>query len=277
MRSSESSLQADFQKDGFYILKEPALDTDLVNRARAGMDLLREGVYDTGTPHAGGKWKPGDDPNSLCKMEIPQLGNLAIRELITSEEIGRLAAEATGAAMIQVWWVQLLYKPPTPNDEQAPNRVGWHQDWNYWKPSWERRERTADRVGSAVRRRGGFRAHALRTWQPWLGARGGQRLLQPGDRPGGNRATARKRVGGSTSADAGGCPEFARQADVSRQRHQQVRPAAAQPRRSSADRKEPAAGQPQRGDMQVHGAKGDLSCDLRRSVSERLFLSGRLE
>jgi hypothetical protein len=137
MGSSESSLQADFQKDGFYILEEPALDADLVNRARAGMDLLREGVYDTGTPHGGGKWKPGDDPNSLCKMEIPQLGNLAIRELITSTEIGRLAAAATGAAMIQVWWVQLLYKPPTPDDEQAPNRVGWHQDWNYWKPSWD--------------------------------------------------------------------------------------------------------------------------------------------
>ena len=132
----ESSLKADFQEDGFYILQEPALDADLVNRASAGMDMLREGVHDTGTPPAGSKWNP-DNPNSLCKMEMPQLGNLAIRELAHAAEIGRIAAAATDAAMIQVWWVQLLYKPPTPNDQQAPTRVGWHQDWNYWLPGWE--------------------------------------------------------------------------------------------------------------------------------------------
>ena len=130
-------MQVDFQKDGYGILDQPVLDADLVNGARAGMDLLRQGVYDTGTPHGGGKWSPGDDPDSLCKMEIPQLGNLAIRELIGAAEIGSHAAAATGAAMIQVWWVQLLYKPPTPDDEQAPNRVGWHQDWNYWHSGWE--------------------------------------------------------------------------------------------------------------------------------------------
>ena len=132
-----TSIQGDFARDGFCILPEPVIEADLIDRARASMDRVREGSYDTGIRPADSKWNPGDDPNSLGKIEMPQLASRALRELVRSPEIGRLAAEITGGTTVQVWWVQLLYKPPTPEMEEAPTRVGWHQDWNYWKSTWE--------------------------------------------------------------------------------------------------------------------------------------------
>ena len=75
-------------------------------------------------------WNPGDDPGKLCKIEMPQLANRAIMDLISHPALGALAAEITGASMVQVWWVQLLYKPPV--DENKNTIVGYHQDRQYW-------------------------------------------------------------------------------------------------------------------------------------------------
>ena len=44
-------------------------------------------------------------------------------------------AESTGADWLQVFWVQMLDKPP--EDPSVPARVGWHQDWHYWREHWE--------------------------------------------------------------------------------------------------------------------------------------------
>ena len=49
---------------------------------------------------------------------------------------GALAAALTGAAMVQVWWVQLLYKPAVPRNREATLKIGWHQDRHYWT-TWE--------------------------------------------------------------------------------------------------------------------------------------------
>src|SRR5437764_529973 len=78
----------------------------------ARMRLGSAGEYETGTPPQPSYWKPGDDPRKLCKIEMPQVANHAIMELITHPALGELAAEITGARWVQVWWVQLLYKPP---------------------------------------------------------------------------------------------------------------------------------------------------------------------
>ncbi|HIG45053.1 MAG TPA: hypothetical protein EYQ20_01005 [candidate division Zixibacteria bacterium] len=125
-----------YHHDGFCILKKPVLDSDCVSAARQGMDMIRAGEYDTGTPPEPSPWNPGDDRKVLCKIEQPQQASQAIRALIGSSEIGKLAATITGAKMVQVWWVQLLYKPPTSADGTAQTRVGWHQDWNYWRTTW---------------------------------------------------------------------------------------------------------------------------------------------
>ena len=51
-------------------------------------------------------------------------------------DLGRWAARVTGASMVQVWWTQLLYKPPQPAEGEAELNIGWHQDRHYWR-AWE--------------------------------------------------------------------------------------------------------------------------------------------
>ena len=81
-------------------------------------------------------WQPGDDPQRLCKIEKPQIANRAIMDLIKHPALGALAAEVCAAEWVQVWWVQLLYKPPVAGAESSRTHVGWHQDRNYWG-AWE--------------------------------------------------------------------------------------------------------------------------------------------
>jgi ectoine hydroxylase-related dioxygenase (phytanoyl-CoA dioxygenase family) len=118
-----------FQDDGFSIFSEPIVPLELVERANHGMDELIAGCYDTGEPPVSG-WEPGSDPNQLIKIESPHFANHAIRELISHPAIGEYAAALTGADMVQVWWVQMLHKPPVQSG--LANSVGWHQDRSYW-------------------------------------------------------------------------------------------------------------------------------------------------
>lgn len=127
---------AQYQRDGFYIHDSAVLPADSVDRAVEGMDAVRRGEYDTGVPPKSSAWNPGDDPALLCKIEKPQIANRAIMALIQDSSLGALAAEVTGAEWIQVWWVQLLYKPPVAIGAANSVNVGWHQDRNYWG-AWE--------------------------------------------------------------------------------------------------------------------------------------------
>lgn len=122
---------ATYVRDGFFIHEEPVVPDDLVRRAVVGMDQIREGHYDTGRPPSDSPWNPGDDPNRLCKIENPQFASRAVYELVSHPSIGQLAAEISGATMVQVWWVQLLYKPKVTSESKPV--VGWHQDRTYWE------------------------------------------------------------------------------------------------------------------------------------------------
>lgn len=121
-----------YEQQGYCIVDRPGLPSDTVREAVKGMDAVRGGDYETGTPPAPSPWNPGDDPDALCKIEMPQLSNLAIRRLIASPVLGEWAAKITGAEMVQVWWVQLLYKPSLPHGAKTTTNVGWHQDMHYW-------------------------------------------------------------------------------------------------------------------------------------------------
>ncbi|MEK6571592.1 MAG: phytanoyl-CoA dioxygenase family protein [Bacteroidota bacterium] len=125
-----------YESDGFYISSAPVIPLELVQRAIAGMDAVRAGIYDTGLPPQWSPWNPGDDPRKLCKIEMPQVANRAIMELVSHPALGKLAAEITGARLVQVWWVQLLYKPPQDSETTFHTNVGWHQDRQYWQ-EWE--------------------------------------------------------------------------------------------------------------------------------------------
>jgi ectoine hydroxylase-related dioxygenase (phytanoyl-CoA dioxygenase family) len=128
--SVSSDLRQRYLDDGF-VVAERVIPQDVVQRALDGMDAVRRGEYDTGKPPIDSPWKPGDDPNKLCKIEMPHLASKGIREILTHPALGEVAAAVTGAKMVQIWWVQLLYKPPVgPN---SGTNVGWHQDKQYWK------------------------------------------------------------------------------------------------------------------------------------------------
>jgi hypothetical protein len=124
-----------FEQDGYYLHTAPLLPSELIRGATAGMDALRAGEYETGVPPQPSFWNPGDDPAKLGKIEMPQVANRAIRGLITHPALGALAAEVIGARRVQVWWVQLLYKPPAKGG-QTGTSIGWHQDRHYWQV-WE--------------------------------------------------------------------------------------------------------------------------------------------
>ena len=127
---------AQYANDGFYIQAQPIIPRSIVDAAVTGMEEVRAGRYDTGTPPQPSYWKPGDDPNKLGKIEMPQIANRAIMTLLQYPALGELAAEVTGAKAVQIWWVQLLYKPPALPDAPVTTNVGWHQDRHYWK-SWD--------------------------------------------------------------------------------------------------------------------------------------------
>ena len=131
-----SPTQEQYQTDGFYIPQDPILPPEVVERAVAGMDAVRQGRYDTGQPPQPSRWNPGDDLNELCKIELPQQADLGIRALVSHADLGQWAARVTGARMVQVWWTQLLYKPPQSENGKADLNIGWHQDRHYWQV-WE--------------------------------------------------------------------------------------------------------------------------------------------
>ena len=125
-----------YEEDGYYLAQEPVFPPDLIARAVAGMDAVRNGEYDTGREPQPSGWKPGDDPSRLCKIEQPQFGSHALRDLLRYPDLGRMAASLTKADRVQVWWVQLLVKPSAPAGSVATANVGWHQDRYYWN-AWE--------------------------------------------------------------------------------------------------------------------------------------------
>ncbi|MCY4351810.1 MAG: hypothetical protein OXC45_01735, partial [Gemmatimonadetes bacterium] len=101
------TLSKQYQKDGFCAIDDPIFPPDVVDAATEGMDAIRAGKYDTGHPPENSRWNPGDDPKALCKIEMPQFASHAIMDLVSHPALGKLAAEVTGAKMVQVWWVQL--------------------------------------------------------------------------------------------------------------------------------------------------------------------------
>ncbi|MDX1418461.1 MAG: phytanoyl-CoA dioxygenase family protein [Rubricoccaceae bacterium] len=131
-----TDLRTRYEADGFVLVQEPVLSPDLVAAARAGLEAVRDGRYDTARAPYASPWTPGDDPDALCKIEMPHLASRALQAVARHPGIGAAAAAITGAERVQVWWAQLLYKPPATRPD-ARTRVGWHQDYQYWASDWE--------------------------------------------------------------------------------------------------------------------------------------------
>ncbi len=130
------TLRERYEQDGVCLCREPAVPAGVVARAVAGMDALMRGEYETGVPPQPSFWKPGDAPQKLVKIEMPQVADRRIMDLIRHPALGRLAADVTGASWVQVWWVQMLVKPSAGSGDGDSPHVGWHQDRQYWQ-QWE--------------------------------------------------------------------------------------------------------------------------------------------
>ena len=86
-----------YRRDGFFLCPEPLIPAETLGQAVAGMDRVRAGEYDTGRPPRPSSWSPGDDPNALCKIEMPQIASHAIMQLVSHPALGAKAAEITAA------------------------------------------------------------------------------------------------------------------------------------------------------------------------------------
>ncbi|MGI8907712.1 MAG: phytanoyl-CoA dioxygenase family protein [Candidatus Sumerlaeaceae bacterium] len=131
-----ASIKQQYDAQGFYLNVAQRLPAELIRRSTAGMMAIRRGEYDTGRPPEESGWNPGDSEDVLCKIEQPQFASRAVLELVSHPLLGQIAAEATGAQWVQVWWVQLLFKPPSRQATAGGTNIGWHQDRNYWQ-RWE--------------------------------------------------------------------------------------------------------------------------------------------
>jgi ectoine hydroxylase-related dioxygenase (phytanoyl-CoA dioxygenase family) len=122
---------AQFHRDGFYIAP-PSIPRDAIERVIPRMDAVMRGEYETGVAPLRA-WNPTDSPTKIRKIDQAHLSDRAIFEFVTHPAIGRWAAALTGARMIQLWALQMLYKPA--GGDTAGN-IGWHQDRQYWTTWW---------------------------------------------------------------------------------------------------------------------------------------------
>jgi ectoine hydroxylase-related dioxygenase (phytanoyl-CoA dioxygenase family) len=128
--------RAHYGADGFYLHTTSLFPDALLRNATAGQEAVKRGEYETGTPPQNSYWNPGDDERKLVKIEMSQLANRAIWELVTYPALGEMAAAITGAQWVQIWWTQLLIKPPADAEGAGSPNIGWHQDRHYWQ-IWE--------------------------------------------------------------------------------------------------------------------------------------------
>lgn len=117
-----------YERDG-YCLTPPLIEAELLARAIPRMEAVMREEYETGVPPRP-SWKPGDSDTKIRKIDQVHLSDRTLFELVTHPEVGRWAAQLTGARRIQVWAVQMLYKPPGGGEG---GNIGWHQDRQYWR------------------------------------------------------------------------------------------------------------------------------------------------
>ena len=126
------SARASFERDGFLVNPTPLIAPDLLERAHAAMDDVMAERYDT--EPVGLARYPVEDPRALVKVDQAHTASSVLFELVTSPAIGALAAQLTGAELVQLWAVQLLHKP---GGGASAGAVGWHQDQDYWHSWWD--------------------------------------------------------------------------------------------------------------------------------------------
>ena len=119
------------KNDGFCFLPKIFSKEDIY-KAREGLWRVINGEYRSGRKPENRFWEPGEDPNSIIKIDKPHLCDQSVWHLITNKKFGQVLAKATNAKYIQVWHSQVVWKPHSKNQK---GNAGWHRDSQYW-PFW---------------------------------------------------------------------------------------------------------------------------------------------
>jgi ectoine hydroxylase-related dioxygenase (phytanoyl-CoA dioxygenase family) len=125
-------LKWDYERDGFCLAPSP-FSADMIEAARRGADAVLRGEFDTGRAPRLRQSLPSEEHPTLAKIAQPHYASEALRRLVASPELGRLAAALVGAQMVQAWAVDLFAKQPSTGETSS---VGWHQDGvytSYWE------------------------------------------------------------------------------------------------------------------------------------------------
>lgn len=112
-----------YDKDGFILVNQPVLPVDLVRKARARVEAVIAGEFDTGIAHWGGVNL--DDNTQLQRIAQIHICDKTIHQLLSQPVIGELIAAHTGAKKVQIWGSQLYAKP---SESSKGGHVGWHRD-----------------------------------------------------------------------------------------------------------------------------------------------------
>ena len=135
-KTTSASAKEQFERDGF-IVSEPLVDRDLIERSHLHFQQLMSGVYETGIdpgyPDCPAEIVTGE-PESLYRLYQPHLADRTIRKLVTQPVLGEYAASLWDASWIQLWGVTFLYKPPFVKEK---GNIGWHQDHHYFTTIWQ--------------------------------------------------------------------------------------------------------------------------------------------
>lgn len=123
-----------FRELGYYLNTEPMISGARIDAARRAVDRVIAGDYETGVAPVQRNWLPGDDPCKLCKIDQAHLSDRTLWNVVTDPRLGERIGRVVNAQFVQLWAVQLLFKPPGPSDLGS---IGWHQDIAYWKDAWE--------------------------------------------------------------------------------------------------------------------------------------------
>ena len=96
------NVQYNLKKDGFCFLPKVFSKQETQSSLKALWRIIN-GEYRSGRKPESRFWNPGDDPNSIIKIDKPHLSDSSVWDLITNKNFGRLLGKVTEANYIQVW------------------------------------------------------------------------------------------------------------------------------------------------------------------------------
>ena len=107
-----------FDRDGYWISPK-LLDDDTIARLRKAHERIWSGDYD-GDGYPLYPFRLASDPYALRKLDNGWWINDEVRDVVTSPEIGKMAADLLDEDEIRLWHDQVIYKPGTCGNETKP-------------------------------------------------------------------------------------------------------------------------------------------------------------